>query len=334
MAHKLAKTNGEVAFASVKEIPWHGLGKIVARRMNASECIQMAGLDYRVDKANVFAQINSVKLKVPDKFATYRADTNDVFDIVGDRYHVVQNEDAFVFFDAIVGEGKAIYETAGALGKGERVFITAKLPTNIQVGKDVIDQYLFLTSAHDGNSSIKVAFTPVRIVCNNTLQMALNESKRMIAIRHTSNAKENLKIAHTLMGIVGNRSENMEEMLNATRKVRISDRALRQYIEMAMQPRREQLSAGELKEFSTRFTNTIDSIIEYALAHETQTTAETKGTLYGAYNAVTGYFQNVKTFKTQDDKLANIMFGTAARKSAHAMNIAVGVLTNKIKLAK
>ena len=114
----------------------------------------------------------------------------------------MQNTDAFSFFDAIVcGEGMQ-YETAGALGNGEKIFITAKLPDYIKVGKDdLIEQYLFLTTSHDGAGSITAAFTPIRIVCNKTLNAAMRNHSNAFKIRHTANAKERLEEAHKLMGI-------------------------------------------------------------------------------------------------------------------------------------
>ena len=123
--------------------------------------------------------------------------------VVGKDYEVVQNVDAFEFFDAIVGGGDGIlYETAGALGKGERIFITAKLPGYIRVGKgDFIEQYLMLTTSHDGFGSITAAFTPVRVVCRNTLNAAMRNHSNAIKIRHTASANDRLKQAHTLMGI-------------------------------------------------------------------------------------------------------------------------------------
>ncbi|HEY9340845.1 MAG TPA: DUF932 domain-containing protein [Hanamia sp.] len=131
-----------------------------------------------------------------------RTDTETVLGVVGKDYEVVQNIDAFSFFDAIVGGDGIFYETAGALGKGERIFITAKLPDYIKVGNDdLIEQYLFLTTSHDGSGSITAAFTPVRIVCNNTLNAALCKKSNAIKIRHTANAKERLEEAHKLMGI-------------------------------------------------------------------------------------------------------------------------------------
>jgi phage/plasmid-like protein (TIGR03299 family) len=155
----------------VQQKPWHGLGKIVENYPTSAKALQFAGLDFTVAKLpnhHVFEDGKSIKSQ--NSFFTYRTDTDDVLgDKLGPEYQVVQNVDAFAFFDAIVeGEG-IMYETAGALGKGERIFICAKLPTYIKVGSDdLIEKYLFLTTSHDGFGSITAAFTPTRIVCNNS----------------------------------------------------------------------------------------------------------------------------------------------------------------------
>jgi phage/plasmid-like protein (TIGR03299 family) len=187
MAHDLNfnEANNDYSFFSVKEKAWHKLGKIVEQYPTSAEAIKFAGLDYTVEKRPLFtvtgeeftnSSINSdiiipaTPIKVPHYFATVRNDNNAVLGVVGKDYQVVQNMDAFAFFDAIVGGGDGIlYETAGALGKGERIFITAKLPGYIRVGKDdFIEQYLMLTTSHDGFGSITAAFTPVRVVCRNS----------------------------------------------------------------------------------------------------------------------------------------------------------------------
>jgi phage/plasmid-like protein (TIGR03299 family) len=184
MAHQINfnQKTGKNSFMSVKEKAWHGLGQIIDRYPTSSEAIEHAGLDYIVEKRPLFTydtenhlgdpenDIIIPEIEVPNFFATVRADTEQVLGVVGNDYEVVQNRDAFSFFDAIVGGGDGIlYETAGALGNGERVFITAKLPDYIRVGvKDWIEQYLFLTTTHDGLGSITAAFTPIRIVCNNS----------------------------------------------------------------------------------------------------------------------------------------------------------------------
>ena len=124
------------SFVSVKEIPWHGLGKVVNKSMTSSEAIDLAGLDYEVKKAALIAEFdeadrithNAQGGYVDKAFATYRSDTLDVFGVVGSKYEIVQNKDAFKFIDNIIGDTNehAIFETAGALGKGETTFITCK----------------------------------------------------------------------------------------------------------------------------------------------------------------------------------------------------------------
>lgn len=149
-----------------------------------------------------------------------RTDTQQVLGVVGKDYQIVQNRDVFLFFDSIVGAAEKVkYETAGALGNGERIFITAKLPDYIRVGKDdLIEQYVFLTTSHDGYGSITAAFTPVRIVCQNTLNAAFRNQQNCIKIRHTASAIDRLKQAHQLMGITSKLAIEMEEIYNHGQK--------------------------------------------------------------------------------------------------------------------
>src|SRR6476659_1783755 len=165
------------SFFSVKEKAWHGLGQIVSDHPSSREALQFAGLDFEVAKLpNLHRLPDGKEVTSENSFFTYRTDNQEILgDRLGSDYEVVQNKDAFSFFDAIVGHKEGIlYETAGALGKGERIFITAKLPDYIRVGHDdLIEKYLFLTTSHDGSGSITAAFTPIRVVCNNTLTVAL-----------------------------------------------------------------------------------------------------------------------------------------------------------------
>ena len=150
MAHNINNTNGKDSFFSVKEKAWHGLGQIVEDYPTSEEAIIFAGLDYEVLKEAIFTtsfnsdgQRMDCTNKIKSHFATMRADTHDILGVVGSKYEVVQNRTAFSFFDSLVSDGSGIkYETAGALGKGERIFITAKLPGYIKVGNnELIEQY-------------------------------------------------------------------------------------------------------------------------------------------------------------------------------------------------
>lgn len=332
MAHNLNynERTGMHSFFSVKEKAWHGLGQIVQYYPNSKEAIQFAGLDYTVEKRKLFTFDNEnqngnpdtdiiiPEIEVPNYFATVRTDTEQVLGVVGNDYEVVQNEDAFSFFDAIVGGGDGVqYETAGALGKGERIFITAKLPDYIKVGSDdLIEQYLFLTTSHDGYGSITAAFTPVRIVCNNTLNAAFKNCSNAVKIRHTSNAKERLEQAHKVMGISYKLSEYLEDAFNTWSKLRITDKQVRKLIQLAMIPNKEvfqKLLSGNASELSTHYTNVCDAAYEYAMSNPSQQLETTKGTVFGAYNAITGYFQNVRTYKDDEAKLKSLLFGGTAQ---------------------
>ncbi|MEP7319015.1 MAG: DUF932 domain-containing protein, partial [Panacibacter sp.] len=276
MAHNLNfnEQTGKHSFFSVKEKAWHGLGQIVEQYPTSAEALKFAGLDYTVEKRKLFTydnenniangdiEIKIPEVEVPDFYATLRTDTEQVLGVVGKDYEVLQNTDAFSFFDAIVGGDGIQYETAGALGKGERIFITAKLPSYIKVGNDdLIEQYLFLTTSHDGGS-ITAAFTPVRIVCNNTLNAALRNHSNAFKIRHTANAKERLEEAHKLTGITNNLSIQLEGVFNQWAKIRITDPEVKKLIQMALVPNKEVLQniqAGKDDELSTCFKNMTDA---------------------------------------------------------------------------
>lgn len=318
---------GQHSFFSVQQKAWHGLGQIVEDYPNSREALRFAGLDFEVVKMPNIHRLQDGRDIISDtSFFTYRTDTGDVLgDKVGTDYSVVQNTDAFSFFDAIVGGDDGIlYETAGALGKGERIFITAKLPGYIRVGNDdMVEKYLFLTTSHDGSGSITAAFTPIRIVCQNTLNAALGNNTNSIRIRHTAGAEDRLKEAHKLMGISSKLANELEAVFNHWTKVRITDREVMQLIQMAMAPSKEvlhSLKTGE--ELSTAFKNICEHAFTYAMTSPTQQTETTKGTLFGAYNAVTGYFQNVKEFKDGDSKVKSIiMGGTAQLRTQAAFNL-------------
>jgi phage/plasmid-like protein (TIGR03299 family) len=340
MAHNLnlnEKTN-QYSFFSVKEKAWHGLGQIVDQYPTSKEALEFAGLNFTVEKRPLFTYdtenqnadeetgIKIPEITVPNFQATIRTDNDCVLGVVGKDYEIVQNVDAFSFFDAIVGGDGIQYETAGALGNGERIFITAKLPGYIKVGNDdLTEKYLFLTTSHDGYGSITAAFTPIRIVCNNTLNAALKNHSNCIKIRHTANAKERLEQAHRLMGISNNMAQEMETIFNRWTKVRINDKQVRALIQKALIPNKEvlqRLEAGLDDQCSTYYKNMCDYAFSYTMENETQLVETTKGTLFGAYNGITGYYQNVRKYKDDTAKLKSLMYnGTGQQRGQAAFDL-------------
>lgn len=342
MAHNLNFNNrtGKYSFFSVKEKAWHNLGQIVKEYPTSEEAIKFAGLDYEVEKSPLFTKgagiienTNGIEmidseLEVPNYFANIRTDNNTVLGVVGKDYQIVQNREAFSFFDSIVGGGNGIlYETAGALGNGERIFITAKLPDYIRVGNgdDITEKYIFLTTSHDGSGSITAAFTPVRIVCQNTLNASLKNMSNVVRIRHTAGAKQRLEDAHKVMGLANKLSQELESTFNHWAKITVGDDEMKKLIQLALCPNKEtlqHLQKGNVADLSTVFKNTVDDAFAYAMISESQQTETTKGTLFGAYNAVTGYFQNVRNYKDNEAKLQSIVLGgTAQLKSQKALDL-------------
>ena len=171
----------------VREKPWHGLGKMVTEAPTSADALRFAGLDWYVSQQPVY---NSRGGTIDGYKANVRDSDGSVLGIVGDRYKVVQNTDAFKFTDSLIG-GEVRYETAGSLREGRQIWLLAKLPER-EVAGDAVEPYLCFTNAHDGSSGVKVCMTPIRVVCNNTLNMALSSAKRVWSMRHTESVHDRL----------------------------------------------------------------------------------------------------------------------------------------------
>jgi phage/plasmid-like protein (TIGR03299 family) len=327
MSHNINfnEATGTHSFISTGARAWHDLGQSAAGAMTAEEAVNGSNMNFIVDLKPIAVAggkvINSHK-------ATVRRDTKDVLGIVSPNYAVIQNHEAFSFFDTIVDSGEAIYETAGVLGKGEKVFITAKLPSDILVHGESVENYLLLTSGHDGRSAVQIGFTSIRVVCNNTLTAALKNLTNKMVIPHFKGAKARLETAAAVMGFSSKYTQEINQIFNKMAEVKIDDAQLRKYIETVMKPaRKEILTAEDLeKEFSTRFTNTIDDIMNFAHTNETQLTDAAFGTVWGAYNAVSGYYCHLKEYKTADQKMKDIYFKIGSQKIEHAFDVAASMI--------
>lgn len=321
MAHNLEMRNGKASFVAVGEKAWHGLGTYVEQAMTSEEVVEKANLNYEVAKTPIFIQPNLEvgKEQFEDIFATYRTDTNQPLGIVTNKYQIVQNKDAFTFFDPIIDRGEAIYQTAGVLGKGERVFITAKLPEDILVAGEKVEQYLLITNGHDGKNAVKVGFTPIRVVCNNTLTAALGDLKNSYTINHYNNPLNQLKEAHKVMGLASQYMTDVANIFEDMADTRLSDEQMMTFLEEIFVNK----DYVEKKEkVSTRAKNSVSKIFEFAKTHPTQITPSTQNTLYGVYNAVSGYFGHLKPYKSLDQRMNSISFGYAANKTNQAFALA------------
>lgn len=174
--------NVETMF-SVRETPWHGLGRIIMDAPASREALELAGLDWQVESRNIYSGTGAM---IPGYRANVRSTDDAVLGVVSDRYRIVQNKEAFQFTDDLLGEG-VTYETAGSLQGGKKVWMLARLPRKYLIAGDQVEPYLVIFNSHDGSSGVKVAMTPIRVVCQNTLNLALNTAKRSWTARHTEN---------------------------------------------------------------------------------------------------------------------------------------------------
>ena len=202
--------------------PWHGLGVRVEEVLGSKEALIQAGLDWKVEQTDVYAASGE---RIPGDKANIRDIDGSVLGIVGDRYKIVQNEEAFAFTDGLLGEGVK-YETAGSLAGGKIVWMLAKLPEKYIISGDAIEPYLVFCNSHDGSGAIRVAMTPVRVVCQNTLNLALKGASRVWSARHTGNvmsrmdeARETLQLANAYMSQLGRSINELQAKKLTDKKV-------------------------------------------------------------------------------------------------------------------
>lgn len=229
--------------------PWHGLGTRVLEAPTSSAALSLAGLDWKVVQKPVFTAdglfISGFKANVRDR-------DSQVLGVVSDRYKVVQNEDAFAFTDELLGEG-VTYETAGSLQNGRRTWILAKLPQRYIIRGDEIDPYLVFMNSHDGTGAIKAAMTPVRVVCQNTLNLALSTARRSWSTIHTGDIHGKLQDARNTLLYVDRYMAALGKTIEELSLQKLSDRQVLEYIdalfplpEDASEVRKKNL--GKLKE--------------------------------------------------------------------------------------
>lgn len=194
-----------------REKPWHGLGTKVEEAPTSADALRLAGLDWRVEQKNIQLCGGS---KVPGYKANVRSTDGKVLGVVSDRYRIVQNADAFEFTDSIIG-GDVRYETAGSLNGGKKIWLLAKLPET-EIAGDKTEPYLCFSNTHDGSGAVRVCMTPIRVVCNNTLNLALDSAKRAWSVRHTGSlqskmheARACLRMANTYMGALAEKADRM-----------------------------------------------------------------------------------------------------------------------------
>lgn len=227
---------------SVREKPWHGLGTVVTEAPTSSNALVLAGLDWRVIQQDVYTEegfiIPGYKVNVRDKDLS-------TLGIVSDRYRVVQNEEAFAFTDDLLEEGVE-YETAGSLQGGRKVWMLAKIPERSDVLGDTIVPYFLLMNSHNGSSGFTVAMTPIRVVCSNTLNLALRKAPRIWTCRHTTHVLSRMEEAKETLFKVERYMDALEDEIEKLANKKLSGKAVTSLLEQFF-PREKEMSSIQKK---------------------------------------------------------------------------------------
>lgn len=220
--------NVETMF-STREKPWHGLGTVVEEAPASAEALRLAGLDWNVVQKDIFTNHG----KVEGYKANVRDTDNQVLGVVTDRYKVIQNVDAFAFTDELLGEGVK-YETAGSLQGGKKVWLLARLPREYIISGERITPYLVFSNTHDGSGAVRVAITPVRVVCNNTLNLALDTASRSFSMIHAGDIKGKINEARQTLFLADTYMEQLGKEFEHLRKVKLTDQQVKEYMEVLL----------------------------------------------------------------------------------------------------
>lgn len=354
MAHDLMIVEGRASMFYTGAPPWHGLGQRLPGPATASQAIVAAGLDWDVLKLPLYAVAERSLLEVPGKFALVPGDRwgtpeCPVFGVVGESYCALQNRDAFGFFDAIVASGDgAVYHTAGALGRGERIWILARLPGAREVAPgDVVEPYVLLSNSHDGTSSVQLKFTPIRVVCQNTLNAALRDGPT-IRVSHDGKLTEKLAAARARLGFHslgidqpaarnedGPIAENLRSLLDAGTNALFE--AFTRMTEVTLDRAAPYLQAV-FPDSTSKDPDDHQRIAEARLFSDWffrngtgNTGSGVAGTLWAAYNGVTEYVDH-RGGRTParpvspERRLRSMWFGTGASVKARALDEALKLL--------
>jgi phage/plasmid-like protein (TIGR03299 family) len=303
MAHNIEEfADGSSAFFSAREVAWHKLGTITPDALTSSDALKTAQLDWpvKVSENPISTTVDGKTVTLQDKYLTYRNHSKaglTALGVVGNRYTPIQNLEAFDFLNHIADESGAVFETAGSLNGGARVFVTMKFPESMKLasGTDVIDNYIMAVNSHDGSSSFTVAVTPIRAVCTNTVRLALNSAVSKISLKHTAGASAKVQQARETLGIVFKYQEAFEQEVEQMLSEKFTDAQYKKFIEVLVpEPK------GEL---STRAENSFEQKRGELMAlWKAPTQSNIAGTKWAAYNAVAEWSDWAKPVRSKEGK--------------------------------
>lgn len=319
MSHEISIQNGQAEIVcGSNKAPWHKLGEVVAGLLTAREALEKAHLTWTVKGFPV--TVNGVELPFPNGKTTdtwqgiCREDNGVCLGITGGRFTPIQNTDAFDWFDALIGQGEAVYDTAGALRNGSQVWLLAKVDGITRICGDEHRQYALLTNSHDGTGAMSCQWVTERVVCANTMAIALSGAKNRVGIRHTQNWADKADEAKRIMGIGQKYFATVKEALESMGSKLLTPAQMADFAKLLV-------PAQDEKDVSTRTTNIrneIATLFERGDGNKGQTR-------WDALNAVTDYADHGATIRGQNTRLEAALMGSGAALKQRAFDL----LTNE-----
>lgn len=299
--------------------PWHGLGTEVLQLMTAEEALKKGGLDWTVEKRKIqtVAEGGKDSIFIPGHYATVRTTDDRPLGIVGKVYKPVQNVEALDFMDALTQSGEAKYETVGALQHGKIVWVMAKIPNGH--GVDPVEPFLLCTTSHDGTTPVMVTATPVRVVCNNTLNAAIQGAKNKFRIRHTTNVSDKIAEAKKTLDASLQYFHKANEVFDKMKGEKFTEVQLENLLLKVFKNTED--VAGLTDRQAKSFDGILGDVIRLTEKGMGVDLPGVKGTAWGAYNAVAEFLDHYTPVKggkgrSGEEVLMNsVWFGTIADKT-------------------
>lgn len=304
------------------ETPWHGLGQEVVAEAGIKEAMFKGGLNWEVNKLPIFLEDGT---EVKERKATVRNIDNKVLGIVSNKYEPLQNVEAFNFFSPLLEAGLITLETAGSLQGGKKVWVLAKINEDSDleiVPNDIVRKYMMLSTSHDGTTSVSYGFTPIRVVCANTLSAAqASHHSKLLKTRHSKNMRANLEEGRELINLANQDFNSSAALYKAMAKKQINGGELYRYILDSLGH-----EGKGIQDISTRMVNITEEIAYLAHYGKGNQDKNVQGTVWGAYNGVTEYL-SYHAGKTQDSRLNSLWFGQAKTINARALHFGAELLS-------
>jgi len=332
--HNIAQTgNGEWMTAWSGDTPWHGLGTGVSGLMTTHEALTKAHLDWKVQKRPLlYATQTGETGIVPGTYGIFREEGDELIPLtrggksVGKVYEPLQNVDAISFLDDLMQTQEAKVEVAGALGHGEKIWVLARLPENVILGgEDIINQFILITNSHDGSGAVRIIPTPIRVVCQNTLAIALRGSRGVgYSMRHTSMMMSRIDEARDALQLVNKDFHEWGVQADKLLHAKVGEQQVIDYMVDVLG-----LQYNDDGDLKTRSANILGQVMPLLDAH-TNNIADMRGSAWAAYNAVTEAidhkFTTLKSGGRSQKRMESALFGQYAAKKRKAWNKALEMM--------